>query len=174
VPRLSFALENLKNIQEMIRFADAKAGAILVVYGFIISLYVEIGKSISFCIKNISIFSSITFVCGFAAGSVILHQVISIILNIVRPRMATDYNSEDRCLYYFDHIARCTKVDIVDSIQNIDEKSMVNDIASQIHENAKILNRKLIAVKSATDRLVVCGLLVVVYGIAAKLLEVVP
>lgn len=173
MPRLTFALENLKNIQEMIRFADTKAGAILVVYGFIISLYVEIGKSLSLCFKNISIFSSTAFIFGFAAGAIILHQVISIILNIVRPRLATDYNSEDRCLYYFDHIARCTKVDIVESIQNIDEKSMVNDIATQIHENAKILNHKLKAVKSATNRLIVSGLLVVAYGIAAKLLEVV-
>jgi len=173
MPRLEFSFENLKNIQEMIRFADQKAGAILVVYGFIITIYVEIGKGLTFILSKPSLLSICVFVIGFTSGALILHEVVSMLLKVVRPRLATNYNPEERCLYYFDHITRCTKPELVESILNIDETAMVSDIASQIHENAKILNAKLEAVKSSINRLVVSGISVVAYAISSRLLEII-
>jgi hypothetical protein len=164
-------LENLKNIQEMIRFADQKAGAVLVVYGFLITVYSETGKGLIFSFKSATPMGISTFIVGAVSGGYILGEVIRILLNIVRPRLATGYNSNERCLYYFDHIVRCTRQELVDSILNINEATMIADIATQIHENSKVLNAKLEAVKASIDRLIISGLGVVVYAITAKFLE---
>jgi hypothetical protein len=172
VPRLLFSLENLKNIQEMIRFADQKAGAVLVVYGFLITIYGEIGKGLLFALKNPSPIGIATFILGLMSGAIILNEIILILLKVVRPRLASNYNPDERCLYYFDHITSCTKPEVIESILNIDETKMVSDIATQIHENAKILNSKLAAVKSSINRLVFSGIFVAVYALLAKLLEV--
>lgn len=171
MPRLSFTLENLKNIQDMIKFSDQKAGAVLVVYGFMISIYLEIGKGLLFSFKNISVIGIVVFIAGLISGGLILHEIISLLSKVIKPRLATSYNPDERCLYYFDHISRCKKSDIVESILSIDETAMVSDIATQIHENSKILNTKLLAVKSAINRLIVSGLTVAIYAVLAKVLE---
>lgn len=171
MPRLSFSLENLKNIQDMIKFSDQKAGAVLVVYGFLISIYLEIGKGLSLSFKNISIIGIVVFVAGLISGVMILHEIISLLSEVIKPRLATSYNPEERCLYYFDHISRCSKSDLLESMLSIDETAMVSDIATQIHENAKILNTKLLAVKSAINSLIASGLSVAIYAILAKVLE---
>ena len=173
VPRFSFALENLKNIQEMIKFADQKAGAVLVVYGFLITIYLEIGKNLSFELHNNTNSGICTFVIGVISGFLILYEVICLFQNVVKPRLANDYKPEERCIYYFDHIARCSRSELVESIQNIEESNMVSEIATQLHENAKILTRKLTAIKTAINRLVASGILVAAFGVAAKMLEVV-
>lgn len=173
MPRLSFALENLKNIQEMIRFADQKAGAVLVVYGFLITIYIEIGKSLSFAVTNTSKAGICAFIIGAMSGALIVHEIICLFIKVIRPRLAKNYVDGERCIYYFEHVALCSRTELVESITNIEEVSMISEIATQIHENSKILTRKLTAIKAAINRLIATGILVAIYGIAAKFLEVV-
>lgn len=173
MPKLTFSLENLKNIQEMIRYADQKAGAVLVVYGFFITIYIEIGKNLSLALYNNTMFGIFTFIIGCMSGILILHEVTYLFLKVIRPRLANGYDTEEKCIYYFEHVACCSKEELIETIMNIEEGNMVSEIATQIHENSKVLTRKLFAIKSAINRLIASGILVATYGVAAKILEVV-
>lgn len=101
----------------MIRFADQKAGAVLVVYGFLITIYLEIGKSLSFAIGNTSRAGVCTFIIGVISGALILNEVINLFIKVIKPRLAKGYNAEDRCIYYFEHVASCSRSELVESIQ---------------------------------------------------------
>lgn len=172
MPKLSFALENLKNIQEMIRFADTKAGAVLVVYGFLITIYIEIGKNLSLAMNNNTAFGIFTFIIGCMSGISILYEVMCLFLKVIKPKLANGYEKDERCIYYFEHIASCSRAEIIESIMNVEEGNMVSELSTQIHENSKVLTQKLSAIRSGINRLIASGILVATYGVAAKILEV--
>lgn len=44
----NYCLENFKNIQELIKFADQKASGLLVVYGFLITIYINFLENTKF------------------------------------------------------------------------------------------------------------------------------
>ncbi|ESS66027.1 hypothetical protein MGMO_216c00020 [Methyloglobulus morosus KoM1] len=48
----NFALESIKNIQELIRFIDQKSGAVLLVSGLIMTAFLEFSKELIFNFKS--------------------------------------------------------------------------------------------------------------------------
>jgi len=155
----------------MIRFADQKAGAVLVVYGFLITIYIEIGKNLVLTLSNLTILGIFIFIIGLVSGLLILNEVMCLFVKVIRPRLANGYNANEKCIYYFEHVANCSRSEIVESIISIDEVKMVSEIATQIHENSKILVSKLSAIRSVINRLIVAGILVAAFGLATKILQ---
>ena len=58
-----FALESFKNIQQLIQFTDQKSGAILVVSGLVLTVFLEFSKNLVF--RSISFGSIVIFIWVF-------------------------------------------------------------------------------------------------------------
>lgn len=147
--KLEFAIEDFKNIQELIKFVDQKSGVLLVVYGFLLTTFVEITKNLTFInpFKLTSILSKILSISCFLGGTsfviVSLIQIYVILFRIIQPKLASNYNNRDVCLYYFDHIATLTKQTFITRFGTLtNTNKMTNEVLSQIYEVSKILKNK--------------------------------
>jgi hypothetical protein len=171
--KIAYAIENFKNMQELIRFADQKASAIVVVYGFIISITYETSKSLTLYIPNISTVSTLgtaAFVVGLVLTCMVTHQIYILFQTILKPKLAMNYNRNDSCLYYFEHVAAQNKSEVMSCFVELDERAMLSDVASQIYEVSNTLVKKMEMVSKAIDCLTWVVLLMVVYVLLARTL----
>jgi len=155
--KVLYAIENFKNMQELIRFADQKAGAIIVVYGFILSMAFETSKPLVFFVPdrtNVNALGVVTFVVGAVLVYLIATQIFYIFNSILKPRLAKNYNNSESCLYYFEHVAATDKAEVMSCFSNMDEKTMISDVASQIYEVSNTLNTKMLTVNNAINKLI--------------------
>lgn len=146
--KTQFALEDLKNIQELIRFTDQKAGAVLVVYIFILTTFINMTIALDFInpftLDNPQsmIFSCLTFLTSAALVALMVFQIYYIIFKVLRPRMAQEYRKGEGCVFYFDHINNMAKNDFIRRFNDIKESKLLDEITSQVYEVAKILCEK--------------------------------
>jgi len=147
--KVIFALENFKNIQELIKFIDQKAGAILVLYGFIIAAFIEFTNRL-FLVNPFeigdykkSLISIMTFVSGLALVLILLYQLYSILFDIIKPRLAKNYSKNEYSLFYFEHIAHIDKKVIIADYENITEERMLAEVIGQVYEVSKIMKKKV-------------------------------
>ncbi len=62
--KINYALESFKNIQDLIKFADQKAGAILVVIGLIFTAFVQYLSNLTSSLTNPTFIGVLTFIAG--------------------------------------------------------------------------------------------------------------
>jgi len=169
--KVEFAIENFKNMQELIRLADQKAGAIVIVYGFIITATYESSKGLILIAPHASdAVGLLTFAAGFGLVLVILYQIQFILCCILKPKLASNYKRGDSCLYYFEHVAAQDKAEIMSCFVQLDEDAMLSDVASQIYEVSNTLTTKMKMVSQAINGLCWATALTVLYVILGKLI----
>jgi hypothetical protein len=146
--KATFALEDFKNIQELIRFIDQKAGAVLVIYGFLITAFIEFAKNLIF-INPFSLstskaitFSIITFLSGAILILILIYQIYYILFKIIEPKVASNYCKGEQCLYYFEHISNMKKSKFMDDIMQLSEDEMLQELSGQVFEVSKIMSKK--------------------------------
>lgn len=153
------AWKSLTQVNEWIRFADAKAGAVLAASGVLGGLLVtSIPSREDFAIHVVrSILLSAAIVCVGASTL--------ITLRILAPRLRT---GEARSLIYFSHIARRYADDRNAFVENF--LSLVNDgdrhaehVAEQIWANSRVAHQKF---KSVTFAIYLLGVAMVAAGSA--------
>lgn len=135
-----FALESFKNIQELIRFIDQKAGAVLVISGLILTIFLEFSKELVF-VWSISIMGSMTFIFGLATVS-LLTYVIYLSIVVITPKLAENYTNSECSLFYFEHLAQKGKTEINLIFESLQEEIILKHIIDQSCEVSKILNEK--------------------------------
>lgn len=176
--KLQFAIEDFKNIQELIKFVDQKSGVLLVVYGFLLTTFVEITKNLTFInpFKLTSILSKILSIFCFLGGSsfiiVSVIQIYIILFKIIQPKSASNYNNCDVCLYYFDHIATQTKQTFITRFGTLtDINKMTKEVLSQIYEVSKILKNKQKYFCICTKLLFASIITIIIYALCAVLIK---
>lgn len=139
--KISYALESFKNIQDLIKFADQKAGAILVVIGLIFTAFVQYLGNLSFSVTNTSFIGVLTFIAGIGTIICLSFVIYYSIFKILKPRLAKNYLDFELSTFYFEHISKESK-NIHAKFETITEEIMLKDILDQKIEVSKILNEK--------------------------------
>jgi hypothetical protein len=139
--KISYALESFKNIQDLIKFADQKAGAILVVIGLIFNAFVQFIANLTFSFPNVTLIGSLTFIAGIVTIICLIVVFYFSIFKILKPRFAKNYQEGELSTFYFEHISFESK-NIHNKFQSINEEIMLKDILDQKIEVSNILNQK--------------------------------
>ena len=139
--KINYALESFKNIQDLIKFADQKTGAILVVIGLIFTAFVQFIANLTFSFSNITLIGSLTFIAGILTAISLIVVIYFSIFKILKPRFAKNYQEGELSTFYFEHISFESKI-IHTKFQSINEEIMLKDILDQKIEVSNILNRK--------------------------------
>lgn len=143
--KTDFLLEDFKNIQDLIKFADQKAAAILVVCGIILSVFMEFTKPLSIIsidtlsqaenpVINISI-----FLTGLILSSLLLVILCICIFKVLKPKFANHYSENSKSMFYFEHIAKMEKSEFIEMTNSLSEDTINNNLSDQIYEISKIL-----------------------------------
>lgn len=146
--RVQFALENFRNIQELIRFIDQKAGAIIIVYGFILATFIEFAKKLLFInpieLTNLQdiLLSLFIFVSGLILMIMLLYQLYFVLFKIIRPRLAKNYSENEYSIFYFEHISYMNREKLFNDFKNITEDRMLDEILGQVYEISDIMREK--------------------------------
>jgi hypothetical protein len=145
--RSNFVLESFRNVQELIRFIDQKAGAILV-------------ATLDLLQKVISL-----FILGVGALLIVLlvYQLYYVIIEILKPRKAMNYKEDESSIFYYDHIAQMKKSDLLQKYNTSTEEVMVEEIVGQLYEVSKIMRIKTFRLKRAMEYMFVNIVLLLVY-----------
>lgn len=143
---------NHSNIQELIRFIDQKAGALLVIYGFLFTATVEFAKKLKFInpfsLKGFldSFISISLLVVGTALISLLIYQVYIVLFGVIKPRIAQNYTQEERSIIYFDHISKRSKQEYIDHFNKISDdkfhETIEKEMLEQIYEISCIMSQK--------------------------------
>lgn len=175
--RSTFALESFRNVQELIRFIDQKASAILVVYGLILTVFLEFIKRISydkvFGLNNwgqISL-SLALLIVGVTLIFLLVYQLYYIIMQILRPRLAMNYKEDDHAIFYFEHIAEMKKKDLLKKYITATEEIMVEEIVGQLYEVSKIMKTKTYRLKRVMKFLFINILLLLLFIIISTIMQ---
>jgi Family of unknown function (DUF5706) len=141
-------IHNHTNIQELIRFVDQKAGALLVIYGFILTATVEFAKDLEF-INPLSLksgwesFLSVAlFAIGFLLLALLIFQVYFVLFEIVKPRSAKNYTQEESSVLYFNHISKSSKDEFINLYFDITSDEIKKQMLIQIYEVSCIMSKK--------------------------------
>lgn len=139
--KISYALESFKNIQDLIKFADQKAGAILVVIGLIFTAFVQYLEKLTFSLANATFIGVMTFMSGI--GTIVSLSIVIYysIFKILKPRFAKNYQEGELSTFYFEHILKESKK-IHTKFETITSEIMLKDILDQKIEVSNILNKK--------------------------------
>lgn len=147
--RCEFAIESFKNVQELIRFIDQKAGAVLVIYGFILTAFIDFAKKLDFVNPFDAegffsiVHSILTFVFGLCLTSILMYQMYILIIEILRPRLAMNYSVDKKSIYYFEHIASMQKQSYISTFQQLEnENELTAEVLEQVYEVSKIMKTK--------------------------------
>ncbi|MCP8615240.1 hypothetical protein [Salirhabdus salicampi] len=143
---------NHSNIQELIRFIDQKAGALLVIYGFLFTATIEYAKKLSFInpfnLNNgfITTLSIVELVTGLLLIYLLIYQIYIVLFRIIKPRHASNYTQEELSIIYFDHISKQNKFEYINHIEQLPEDNLKTfiqrELATQIHEISSIMSQK--------------------------------
>ncbi|MEK4718099.1 Pycsar system effector family protein [Priestia sp. FSL W8-0524] len=146
--RTTAAFENLRNIQDLIKFMDQKAGALFVVYGFIITIFVEFSKRLKFVnLLELDSFgeiilSSITFLIGTVLIFYMAYQLYLIVVFILKPRKSMHYNPQHLSVMYYGHISEMGKSNFVQKFEDMEDKELTKEVLEQVFEVSKIMEQK--------------------------------
>lgn len=163
------AFENFKNVQELIKFIDQKAGALLVLYGFLLTAFIEFSKKLKFIeLNNVNetfdiILSFVTLFVGIALVLLIMYQFYIIIILILKPRGAQNYSAGQLSLFYYKHIAQMGKQTFVDQFTYLNEDELIEALLEQVFEISGILEQKTINLAKTTSYLLLTGILLLFF-----------
>jgi len=168
--RIQYSVENFKNMQDMIKFADQKAGALLVVYGFVLTIFSDNIKLLAFGFDSNKLISIMIFIIGASLILLLIVQILHILLCILMPRLAKNYSADESCLFYFEHVAASEKSDIIKCLVDMDENKMMSDVSGQIFELSKVLERKMQGLRKAVQFAASMIILLIAYVLTIKML----
>ncbi|MFC7679937.1 Pycsar system effector family protein [Paenibacillus sp. GCM10028914] len=168
MPNSTFALESLKNIQELIRFIDTKASALLVVYGLILTVFMDTAKKMSFLnIMKLNFYdaliSILVLLVGIVLSFLLVYQLFFIIMQVLKPRLSLNYKEDEHSIFYFEHIASMKKSDVLKGYLAANEVIMVEEIVGQVYEVSKIMKIKTYRLNKAMEYLFVNLILLLLY-----------
>lgn len=164
----TFALESLRNVQELIRFIDTKASALLVIYGLILTVFMEVAKEMIFIsLLELKLYELLISLLIFLVGTLLVilmvYQLYFIILQVLKPRLALNYKGNEYSIFYFEHIAHMKKSDLIKRYTIANESDMVEEIVGQLYEVSKIMHIKTYRLKKAMEYLFVNIILLLIY-----------
>lgn len=143
---------NHSNIQDLIKFIDQKAGALLIVYGLLFTATIEFAKDLEFINpfklsdQLAFLFSIFTFLTGLSLVILLLYQIYVVLFEIIRPRGARNYTQEEQSIIYFDHISKRSKVEFLNHFNQIPEDQFENiieeELIQQVYEISCIMKSK--------------------------------
>jgi len=139
--KINYALESFKNIQDLIKFADQKAGAILVVIGLLFTALVQYLGNLTFSPYKLNFIGVLTFFVGVTSMISLSFVIYYSIFKILKPRLAKNYQEGELSSFYFEHISKEAK-SIHKKFETITEEMMLKDILDQKIEVSNILNEK--------------------------------
>lgn len=167
--KTEFALESFKNIQDLIKFIDQKAGAILVLAGLLFSAFIELSKELAFTsFQDATICGVLAAITGFATVICLTYMVYVSIDKILRPRLANHYTNGELSLFYFEHIAGLNKDELLVSYEILDETKMIKYLVEQQFEISKILKKKTDALSSVFTYLFIAIVALGIFAILAN------
>lgn len=139
--KINYALESFKNIQDLIKFADQKAGAVLIVVGLIFTAFVQYIEKLTFSTDNATVIGTITFLSGLVTLVCVVVVLYYSVFRILKPRFAKNYQEGELSTFYFEHISKDNKV-LHEKYENLSDEGMLKDIIDQQIEVSNILNEK--------------------------------
>jgi len=71
-----------------------------------------------------------------------LYQIYFVIFEVIKPRLAKDYSKLEYSLFYFEHIAKMQKANLLKEYEDLSTSKILNEILSQVHEVSKIMSKK--------------------------------
>lgn len=141
--RTTFAIESFKNIQDLIRFVDQKASAVLVVTGLIFTGYVKFLSELTLATsKSITLIGVLVFITSLVTAICLIMVISIIIFKVLNPRNAKHYKSKELSLFYYEHIFQMGKAKIYEKYKTIDEETILKNITDQQYEVSNILKEK--------------------------------
>lgn len=168
--KIEFALESFKNIQDLIKFTDQKANAVLVISGLILTAFLHFSNDLVFVSFNKA---TIVEILSFLAGMLTIVGLVIVIYisihNILKPRLAKNYEKKDLSLFYFEHINALGKKKIHTEYKELEEHKMLTLILDQQFEVSKILNLKIKALNKAFFILFVSVIILLIFIVLTRL-----
>lgn len=167
IDKCNLAVENLRNIQELIRFIDQKTNFLFIIFGFLITIFFEFSQNFVFC--NPNIFNGVK--CFLSWGILIfggcfifsiIYQFYIILFKVIFSRKANICKRKHESLFYSEHIASKNRFVFINDFKLASDKKILSSILSQTYEVAKIFNIKNENYCKATKILVlnICFLLI--------------
>lgn len=156
--KLDFALESFKNIQDLIRFIDQKAGALLVVYGLLITAFLEGVKGLTFVnpfalgAKQVT-FSIVTFLLGAFTVVHLAYSIWFVLNGIIKPR--TCKSEAARSVFYYEHICGMLRSDFITTCREMSDDELLTQVLDQVYEVAVIMHEKSDKLTTAIKNLLV-------------------
>jgi len=138
---IEFALESFKNIQELIRFIDQKSGAVLVIAGLVFTGYIEFLKDLDFS-NSFSFWGIITLISSIATLISLVVVIYISIFQVLKPRLAKNYQKDEYSLFYFEHLSNLGKEKLNNEYKSVNEDDMLKYVVDQQFEISKILEQK--------------------------------
>lgn len=139
--KINYALESFKNIQDLIKFADQKAGAVLIIVGLIFTSFVQYMKGLTFSLESITVLGTLAFLSGVASIFCLTMVLYYSIFKILKPRFAKSYKNGELSTFYFAHINIESK-ELHEIYNSLKDEKMLKDIIDQQIEVSNILNEK--------------------------------
>lgn len=157
--KISFALDSFKNIHEIIRFVDQKAGALLVVAGFIITALVSnTGNFVAWSKLDESILIIPT---GIGSLLAIIYAIYVVLFEVLKVRLAGNYRPGECSLFYFEHLSQISRAELSQKYEELTEETMLANVIDQQHELSKILQKKVNGLSKAINQLFISTILLV-------------
>ncbi|MGE7811257.1 Pycsar system effector family protein [Lysinibacillus capsici] len=141
-------LHSHSDIQELIRFIDQKAGALLIIYGFILTATIEVSKDLKFVNPFLldqfsdTFLSILLLVVGFILLTSLIIQIHFTLFSIIKPRKAKNYTQDEVSVLYFGHTSKRKKNDFVNNFTEISIEDIEKQMLEQIYEISCILSEK--------------------------------
>jgi hypothetical protein len=161
--RDTFVMEGLKNMQELIRFMDQKAGAAFLFCSLTLTVFVEISKRLQFS-GHPNLIGIVSLISGSIFLIILLWEYHTLIIRIVRPRLARHYGDGNTSTFYFEHIAKMKKEEYVQAISTCE---ITSEIVHQSYEVASALNEKINRLSSAIKGLYFMVVALMAFAISA-------
>lgn len=142
------AFESFKINQDLIKFIDQKASIVLVIFGALTTIYLNVVNSLALLnpFRINGFFNLIHPILLFAlTASLLLTLVILIyvlIFKVILPRYASHYKKDEISLIYFDHISKLARDDYISSFLAQKDDDILNSLLAQNYELSNIITIK--------------------------------
>ena len=165
----SFSIESFKNIQQLIVFIHNKAYALLVIEGFLISVFIGFARDLMFKSNDINIVGISIFVLGLGFIVIAIFQFYYVLFKIIKPNLAKNYKDDDHSLFYFEHISKMEKEKYLKKIKDVNNNELLEIINAQVFEISKIMTEKTKKMNTAIKILFSQIIVVIMFSISTKI-----
>ena len=142
-----FMLENFKNCQDMIRLFEQKANILLIVYGVLLTYYIQVSNLLKYtALATLGFIEAIkavsTFLLLVSSIIIFIYGMYLIIYKILMPSSAKYYNDQKKSVFYFGHISSMEKDCYRNTVIALKDDNILGEIIDQVYEVSKIAQIK--------------------------------